>query len=79
MVIPCFCGLTLPDHELLRIFGPQELGDFIMQREIYYNGFRRRLFEHKNFPINNLNKLLKEAGLPPIEKDFQLKRYALRD
>ena len=51
ILIPCFCGLTLPDRRLVKIMGSRDLGTFLKQREIYYDSWRSREFSHPDFPI----------------------------
>ena len=47
---------------ICKIMGKQDCGNFLKAREEYYDGWRHKEFSHPNFPIENLNQLLREAG-----------------
>ena len=59
--------------------GKQKCGLFLKEREKYFNCFKARLFEHKNFPLERINDLLKETGERPLENGkFGLQRFYLK-
>ena len=51
IMIPCYCGLTVPNRKLFRIMGRDEFGLFLKDREIYYNEWRFKQLSSQNFPI----------------------------
>ena len=56
--------------------GKYDLGTFLRKREEFYDTWRYLQFSNKNFPMENLNSLLNEAGQEKIE--LHLKRFSQR-
>ena len=56
--------------------GKEGAGLFLKSREIFYNNWRTTEFSHPDFPFENLNALLVEAGEAPLMKnDIRLPRF----
>ena len=69
-------GLAIRDRDLMEHFGKQHTGEFLRDRETFYNDYIQKQFSHPNFPSEYINGLLGEAGLPKME--VQLPRFATR-
>ena len=73
-------GIGLNEKTMLKVMGKQDLGEFLKAREEYYDEWRSKQFSHKDFPLANLNKLLKEAKLDEINpNNLHFKRFAFRN
>ena len=59
----CSSGICLPNKLLLKVMGKENLALYLNGREEFYSKWRQENFGHENFPINNLNELMEEAGL----------------
>ena len=67
------------EKTMLKVMGKQDLGEFLKAREEYYDEWRFKQFSHKDFPLTNLNKLLKEAKVDEINpSNLHFKRFAFR-
>ena len=55
--------LCLPDKVLINIMGKADAGEFLRTREEFYDEWWFSQISNPNFPIKNLNELLKEANL----------------
>ena len=60
---PSYCGLSIKNRVMCQIMGKEKCGEFLKTREEYYNKWRFEQFSNPNFLFDNLNLLLKEAGL----------------
>ena len=77
MLVPTFCGLSLPDKILVSVMGKENAGAFLRKREEYYDEWRFKQFSNESFPIAQLNSLMEEAGEPPVQ--LHLDRFRLRN
>ena len=51
--------------------GANGAGTYLKEREVYYNEWKTTNFSNKNFKLNEVNELLREAGQDLlIEGDF---------
>ena len=49
-----YYGFSLSDRMFVQIMGKQEAGEFLKEREEYYEKWQRKHFQHKNFKYAEL-------------------------
>ena len=69
-------GLSFCDRTLVQVMGKQDAGQFLKKRDEHYDEWRYSQFSNPNFPIDNLNELLREAGQE--KTTLHLKRFEFR-
>ena len=62
-------GLSLPDRVIVKIMGPKDAGVHFKAREEHYAAWKHSNFFHCNFPIEEINSLLKEQISVRTERD----------
>ena len=62
-------GLSLPDRVIIKIMGPKDAGVHFKAREEHYAAWKHSNFFHCNFPIAEMNSLLKERVSVRTERD----------
>ena len=63
ILLPCFCGLTLPTRLLVQLLGRQDCGMLLRDREVVFNEYRFHEFSFEKFPLLEVNEILSDNNL----------------
>ena len=59
--------------------GKRDGGEFLRDRELYYNEQMFQFFSNPNFCLDNLNELLRKFNIQEFGKaDFKIERFQLQ-
>ena len=76
---PSSFGLTLPFRILVQTMGKENAGMFLKNRELYFDEWRFQQILDPRFPLENMNKMLRDAGQEEVKGNGRhLKRFGLK-
>ena len=68
--------MSLTDRVICNVMG-KDAGEFLKTREVWFNEWRKNEYAKEGFPLTEINEMLKEANLEPLEGGFELERFKL--